>query len=94
MPVTVTVALPVAAVALAVKVSVLEVADAVGLKLAVTPVGKPDAENVTFELKPLIGVTVMVLVPLVPCTTLRLLGLEDKLKLFAAGLTVTLIVIV
>ena len=93
-PVTVTVALPVVAVALAVRVRVLDEADAVGLKFAVTPVGRPEAENVTFELKPLIGVTVMALVPLVPCTTLKPVGLEDNVKLFAAGVTVTLIVIV
>ncbi len=62
-PVTVTVAMPVAAVALAVKVRVLLLVAGLGLNAAVTPLGKPDAESVTFPLKPFIGVMVIVLVP-------------------------------
>jgi len=73
-PVTVTVAVPVAAVALAVKVKVLVVVAGFGLKLAVTPLGRPDAASVTFPLKPLDGVMVTVLVPVLPCTTLKVLG--------------------
>jgi len=88
------VAVPVAALALAARVSVLDDADAVGLKLAVTPVGRPDAENVTFPVKPLIGETVIVLVPLLPCTTVSAVGLGDNEKFFADGFTVRPIVIV
>ena len=65
-PVTVTVAVPVAAVALAVNVSVLALVAGLGLNAAVTPLGKPDADNVTFPLKPFAGVIVIVLVPWVP----------------------------
>lgn len=94
MPVTVTVAVPVVAVALAAKVNVLVVVAGLGLKLAVTPVGRPDADRVTFPLKPLIGLTVIVLVPLLPCTTLKLVGFDNSVKLFAAGVTLTLIAMV
>jgi len=76
-PVIVTVAVPSDAVALAARVKVLVVEAGLGLKVAVTPVGKPDAERVTLPLKPLEGVMVMVLVPLVPCTTLKVLGDAD-----------------
>ena len=47
-------------------------------KLAVTPVGKPEAERLTDPLKPLIGVTVIVLFPLVPWVTLREEGDADS----------------
>ena len=73
-PATVTVTIPVVAVLLAVKVSVLLLAVLVGLNDAVTPLGRPEADKLTLLLKPFSGVTVMVLVPLVPWTTLRLLG--------------------
>jgi hypothetical protein len=73
-PVIVTVVVPVVAVMLAVSVRVLVVAVVPGLNAAVTPLGKPDAERVTLLLKPFCGVTVMVLVPFVPWTMLRLLG--------------------
>lgn len=52
-PVIVTVAVPVAAVLLAVSVNVLALAVLVGLKDAVTPLGKPDADRLTLPLKPL-----------------------------------------
>ena len=62
-PVTVTVAAPVVAVVLAVKVKTLvEVAGFVP-KAAVTPAGNPDADRVTLPVKPPEGVTVIVLVP-------------------------------
>jgi hypothetical protein len=77
-PVMVTVTVPVAAVLLAVSVNVLEVALLLGLKDAVTPLGKPDAERLTVLLKPFCGVTVMVLVPAVPWRTLTLLGEADS----------------
>ena len=65
-PVIVTVAVPVVAVLLAVKVSVLvEVAGFVP-KVAVTPLGKPDAARVTLPENPLRSVSVIVLVPPLP----------------------------
>ena len=65
-PVTVTVAAPVVAVVLAVKVRTLvEVAGFVP-KVAVTPAGRPEAERVTLPVKPPEGVTVIVLVPAAP----------------------------
>jgi hypothetical protein len=72
--VIVTVEVPVVAVALAVSVSTLF--EVVGLvpKLAVTPAGRPDADRVTLPVNPLVGFTVMVLVPLLPCVTVTLLG--------------------
>ena len=62
-PVIVTATVPVAAVALAARVSVLVLLAGLGLNIAVTPLGKPDAERVTLPLKPFDGVMVMVLVP-------------------------------
>src|SRR5215471_8865784 len=86
-PVIVTVAVPVVAVELAVKVT--ELVDVVGLvpKLAVTPEGKPDADNVTLPVNPPDGVTVIVLLPLLPCVTLTLDGEAESVKfgLAAAG---------
>jgi hypothetical protein len=76
-PVMVTVAVPSDAVALAVRVKVLVLVAGFGVKLAVTPAGKPDAARVTLPLKPLDGLMVIVLVALVPCTTLRVLGEVD-----------------
>ncbi len=92
-PVIVTVAVPVAAVTLAVRVSVLLLVAGLGLNAAVTPLGKPDAERVTLPLKPFDGVMLIVLVPWLPCTMLTLLGLADSVK-FGAGVTVRLIVVV
>jgi hypothetical protein len=68
-PVTVTVALPVVAAALAVRVSVLLEVELVGEKLAVTPVGRPDAAKLTVPVNPLAPVTVMPSLPLVLCTS-------------------------
>lgn len=66
-PVIVTVALfTVVAVLVAVSVSVLEVVAGFGLKDAVTPLGRPDADKVTLLAKPFCGVTLIVLVPLAP----------------------------
>jgi len=73
-PVMVTVAGPVVAVLLAVSVSVLVLVVLAGLKLAVTPAGKPEADRLTLPVNPLVGVTVMVLVPLPPCVTVTLAG--------------------
>jgi hypothetical protein len=92
-PVMVTVAVPVAAVALAVNVRVLVLVAGLGVNAAVTPFGNPDAASVTLPENPLDGVMVIVLVPWLPCSTLKLLGLADSVKL-GAGVTVRLIVVV
>lgn len=52
-PVIVTVAVPVAAVLLAVSVNELTLVVLVGLKDADTPLGKPDTDKLTLPLKPL-----------------------------------------
>lgn len=80
-PVMVTVAAPVVAVPLAVSVRVLAPVVLAGLNDAVTPEGKPDADKLTVPLKPLCGLTVMLLVPLAPCTIVRLLGEPERVKL-------------
>ena len=72
--VTVTVTVPVAAVLVAASVNVLVLAVLPGLNDAVTPLGRPDADKLTLLLKPFCGVTVMVLVLLVPCVIVKLLG--------------------
>ncbi len=62
-PSILTVTDPVAAVALAVNVSVLVVLAGLGLNTAVTPLGQPTAKRVTLPLKPFAGVMLIVLVP-------------------------------
>ena len=57
---------PVAAVLLAVSVKELVVVVDAGLKDAVMPLGKPDAEKLTLPLKPFWGATVIVLDPFDP----------------------------
>jgi len=71
---------PVVAVELAVNVATL--VDVVGFvpKVAVTPAGRPEADRVTLPVKPPEGVTVMVLLPLVPCVTFRLVGDAERVK--------------
>src|SRR6266850_6566399 len=85
--VTVTVTVPVAAVPLAVSVNVLVLAVLLGLNDAVTPLGRPDADKLTLLLKPFSGVTVMVLVPVVPRVIVKLFGDAERVKL-AGGVTV------
>lgn len=77
----VTVKVPVAAVALAVNVN--ELVEVVGFvpKLAVTPLGRPEADKVTLPVNPPEGVTVIVLLPVPPCVTLTLDGEADSEKL-------------
>lgn len=94
-PVTVILLVPVVAVLAAVNVSTL--VEVVGLvpKLAVTPLGKADVDRVTDPVKPLRSVSVIVLLPLVPCFTVKLLGEADKEKSGCAGaFTVRLMVVV
>jgi hypothetical protein len=80
-PVIVTVADPVVAVLLAVSVSTLVPVVGFVPNAAVTPLGRPDAARVTLPVNPPTSVTVMVLVPLLPCVIVRLLGESDKVKL-------------
>ena len=92
----VTVELPVAAVLLAVNVSVLVLVAGFGLNDAVTPVGRPDAASVTAPVNPLIGDTVMVLFPMPPCATVAGDTAEaERLKSgVATALTLSMIVVV
>ena len=64
-PVIVTVLVPVAAVLLAENVTVLLLVVGFVPKLAVTPLGRPDAAKLTLPLKPFVPVTAIVLDPLV-----------------------------
>jgi len=52
-----------------------------GLKLTVTPVGWPDADNAMAELKLPEIVVVMVEVPLLPCATETVVGEAEMVKL-------------
>src|SRR5205807_825357 len=63
-PVTVTENVPVVAVLVAVRVSVLEPVAGFGLNPALTPLGRLEVDKLTPLLKPFCGVTVIVLVPL------------------------------
>jgi hypothetical protein len=85
---TVTIADPVVATLLAISVNVLEPVDGFGLNNAVTPLGRPDADNVTLPVKPFSGVTLIVVAPLPPCGIPKVLSSEESVK-FAPGFTVT-----
>ena len=75
---TVTVADPVVAVALAVNVNVLVVLVGFTLKAAVTPAGSDPTLSVTFPVKPLIRFTVIVLTPVPPCVTVAAVPVSEK----------------
>ncbi len=92
-PVIATVVVPVGAASLAVSVRTLLEVAGFGLKAAVTPFGRPDADSVTFPVNPFTGVIVIVLVPLLPCVMLTLLGAAARLK-FGLPFTVRLNVVV
>lgn len=81
LPVTVSMKEPAAAVLAADTVNTLLVAVA-GLEtnVAVTPVGRPDAANVTGPVKPPVFVTVMVSVALAPCATPRVAAVDDRVN--------------
>ena len=83
-PVMVTVAVPVVAVLLAVSVRTLLPVVGFVPKDAVTPLGKPEAARVTLPLNPFTSFTEMVLEPLLPCVSDRLLGEADSVKLGVA----------
>ena len=80
-PVMLTATVPVDAVLLAVRVSELAVVVLLGLKDAVTPLGRPEADRLIVPLKPPWRVTVTVLVPLEPCGTVNPLGEAETTKL-------------
>jgi len=81
-PVMVTVADAVVAVLLAVSVSTLDPVVGFVPNDAVTPLGKPDAARVTPPVNPPTSVTLIVLVPLLPCVTDKLLGEAARVKLW------------
>lgn len=88
-PVTVIVYVPVAVVGATAKVSV-EVPEpgaamGLGLKVAVTPVGWPDADKATAELKPFKTALVIVDEPLFPCITETEAGEGERVKLGDVG---------
>ncbi len=77
-PVTVTVVVPVVAPVDTVKRSVLVVPVGFGLNVGVTPFGRVELDKVTLPLKPPKGVTVMVEIPVAPCSMVRVLGLAES----------------
>jgi hypothetical protein len=81
----VTVEAPVVAVLLAANVTVLVLVVGFVPKVAVTPEGSPDAERLTLPVNPPESVTVIVLLPLLPCVTVKLLGEAESEKLGVAG---------
>lgn len=83
-PVMVTAVVPTVAVLLAVKVTTL--VPVVGLVpyVAVTPLGRAELDSVTAPVNPPEGVTVIVLLPLVPCLTVKLEG-EAESEKFGVG---------
>ena len=94
-PVIVMLLVPVVAVLLA--VNVRELVDVVGFvpNEAVTPLGNVEVDSVTDPVKPPDGVTVTVLLPLVPCFTVRLEGEAESEKFGVAfAFTVRLTVVV
>ena len=89
MAVTVTFVVPVAAVLLAVKVSVVLPLPGAGmeaaLKLAVTPEGNPETDRETAALKLPLAVVEIVLVVELPCTTDKLVGEAANVKSGVTG---------
>jgi hypothetical protein len=79
-PVMVTLVVPMAALLLAVKVTVLVLLVLAGLNEAVTPLGRPDAEKLTALENPLWGITVIVLVAVPLRVMVMLLGDEEREK--------------
>ena len=71
---------PIAAALLAVSVKALVAVVGLGLKEAVIPLGRPEADKLTLPVKPFWGATVMVLEPLDPGVMLRLLGDAERPK--------------
>ena len=94
-PVMVTVTVPVVAAPVAVSVKLLAAVVGLVLNDGVTPLGSPEADKLTLPLKLFCGVTEMVLVPLAPCMTLRVLGEAERAKFGTrTAVTVRLMVVV
>jgi hypothetical protein len=97
-PLMVTVAAPVVAVELAVRVRMLAepLVTLVGLKAAVTPLGKPVAASEALPVKPFNGASETELVPTAPaCVIVMLFGEVERLKLggaFTVSVTVVKLV--
>ena len=90
-PLTVTVTgPPTVAVLLAVSVNTLEPVAGFVANAAVTPLGRPVADNVTLPLNPFAPVTEIVLVVLPPCATVTVPGAADSVKL-GGGLIVNVV---
>jgi hypothetical protein len=79
-PVIITIAEPGAAVLLALNVSPLVPDVGFVANVAVTPLGRPDAARVTMPVNAPFGVTVIVLVALLPAVTVNWPGELDRLK--------------
>jgi hypothetical protein len=77
-PVIVTETVPGVAELPTASVSVLVVVVELGLNDAVTPLGTPAADKLTLPVKPFFGLTVIVLVPLAPCRTVKLFGDAER----------------
>src|SRR5439155_14879392 len=97
-PVMVMLPVPTVAVLLAASVRALDPVAELGLKEAVTPLGRPEADRETLLLKPFAGVMVIVLLPLEPRVTVTLLGEAERVKWGGGGgaapLTATLMFVV
>ena len=79
-PEMVTVAVPAVAELLAVSVSRLVPVVGFIPNAAVTPLGRPDATSVTAPVKPPVGLTVIVLVPMPPWAMLKVLSAAESVK--------------
>ena len=77
-PVIVTLTVFVVTALVAASVNALVMVAGFGLNDALTPLGRPEADKLTLPLKPFCGVTVIVLVPVLPCMMLRLLGDAER----------------
>ena len=92
-PVTVTVNAPVVAVLLAVRVSMLLLVVGLVPNEAVTPLGKPDAAIVTLPVNPPVSVTLIVLVPLLPCVIDNDEGDAASVNPAAPGMVTAMVVV-
>jgi hypothetical protein len=93
-PVIVTVAVPIVAVALAVNVSTLAAVVGFVPYATVTPLGKPDATSVTLPVNPPASVTVMVSVAVLPSVTARVEADGASLKLGTTAVTTVSAIVV
>jgi hypothetical protein len=91
-PVTVTVNAPVVAVLLAISVSTLLLVVGFAPNEAVTPLGKPDAASVTLPVNPPTSVTLIVLVPLLPCVMVSEDGDTASVKPEDPGMVTAMVV--